>query len=121
MFDNLIKTDSAGDCNKARRLLQVKYRGTFCASACAAHTLDRLLEDIGKLKRFANSIATLRVIAEMYTALRLTDSNNPSSGEIFPRMCKLTESLRVNEFVTAKERTFALGLDGHRKITTTVA
>ena len=75
-----------------------------------------LLEDIGKLKRFANTIATLRVIAEMYKARRLTDGNNPTSSEIYPRMCKLTESLRVNEFVTAEGRTFALGLDEHRKI-----
>jgi len=201
-------TDSAGDCKKARRLLKEKYRGKICVSACAAHTLDLLLEDIGKLKRFANTIATMRVIgkvisnhakirheykdknggkeldrycesrfgtccimiesakenksalrktvvseafdefmkckkkpktdqpsyfsftkgqglshhalgkltkqcvlsdkfwedadefvtvtADVYKALRLTDSNNPTSGEIFPRMCKLTESLRVN-------------------------
>ena len=38
-----------------------------------------LLEDIGKLKRFANTIATLRVIADVYKALRLTDGNNPMS------------------------------------------
>ena len=38
VVDHVIRTDSAGDCNKARRLLQVKYRGTFCVSACAAHT-----------------------------------------------------------------------------------
>ena len=50
----------------------------------------------------------------MYRALRWTDSNNPTSGEIFP------ESVRVNEFVTAEERTFALGLDEHRKITKAV-
>ncbi len=37
-------------------------------------------------------------------ALRLTDSNNPTSGEIFPRTCKLThwKSLRVTEFGTAE-------------------
>ena len=53
-------TDSAGACKMARRLLKEKYRGKICVTACAAHTLDRLLEDIGKLKRFANTIATLR-------------------------------------------------------------
>jgi hypothetical protein len=42
-------------------------------------------------------------------APRLTDSddtvlNNPTSGEIFPRTCKLAhwQSLRVNEFGTAE-------------------
>ena len=50
----------------------------------------------------------------MYKALRLTDSSNPTSGEIFP------ESVRVNEFGTAEERTFALGLDEHWKITMAV-
>ena len=58
-------TDSAGDCKKARRLLKEKYRGKICVSACAAHTLDLLLEDIGKLKRFANTIATMRVIGKV--------------------------------------------------------
>ena len=53
-------TDSAGDCKKARRLLKEKYGGKICVSACAAHTLDLLLEDIGKLKRFARTIATMR-------------------------------------------------------------
>jgi hypothetical protein len=42
--------DSAGDCKKARRLLKEKYGGKICVSgsACAAHTLDLLLENIGK-------------------------------------------------------------------------
>ena len=31
-------------------------------------------------------------------------------------MCKLTESLRVKEFLTAEGRTFKLGLDEHKKI-----
>ena len=35
------------------------------ATACAARTLDLLLEDIGKLKRFANTIATVRVIGKV--------------------------------------------------------
>ena len=60
--------DSAGDCKKARRLLKEKYRGKICVSACAAHTLDLLLEDIGKLKRFANTIATMRVIGKVIMA-----------------------------------------------------
>ena len=41
-------TESAGDCKKARRLLKGKYGGKICVSACAAHTLDLLLEDICK-------------------------------------------------------------------------
>ena len=221
-------TDSAGDCKKARERLKKKYRGRICVSACAAHTLDLLLEDIGKIKRFANTIAKMRVIgkvimnigairheykdknggkeldrycdtrfgtccimcesakenksalrktvvseafddfmknkkkpkknqpsyfsftkgeglshhglgkltkecvlhdtfwedidefltitAEPYKSLRLTDSNNPTSGEIFPRMCKLKDSIRVNEFVTAEGRTFKLANDEHRTI-----
>ena len=41
--------DSAGDCKKARRLLKEKYRNNLdLCQACAAHTLDLLLEDIGK-------------------------------------------------------------------------
>ena len=48
--------------------------------------------------------------------LRLSDGTNATSGQIFRRMCKLTESLRVNEIVTAEGRTFALGLDEHKKI-----
>ena len=52
VIDQVI-TDSAGDCKKARRLLKEKYGGRICVSACAAHTLDLLLEDIGKHKRFA--------------------------------------------------------------------
>ena len=63
VIDQVI-TDSAGDCKKARRLLKEKYGGRICVSACAAHTLDLLLEDIGKHKRFAKVIAKLRVIAE---------------------------------------------------------
>ena len=31
--------------------------------------------------------------------LRLSDGTNVMSGEFFRRMCKLTERLRVNEFV----------------------
>ena len=58
-------TDSAGDCKKARRLLKEKYGGKICVSACAAHTLDLLLEDIGKLKRFATTIATMRVMGKV--------------------------------------------------------
>ncbi len=46
VFDQVI-ADSAGDCKKARRLLKEKYRNKLC-QACAAHTLDLLLEDIGK-------------------------------------------------------------------------
>ena len=40
-------------------------RRRICVSACAAHTLDLLLEDIGKIRRFANLIAKLRVIARV--------------------------------------------------------
>jgi hypothetical protein len=42
----------------------------------------------------------LTVTDDVDKALRLTESSNPTSSEIFPRMCKLTESLRMNEFVT---------------------
>ena len=60
-----VLTDSAGDCRKAREKLKRKYGGRICVSACAAHTLDLLLEDIGKIRRFANLIAKLRVIAKV--------------------------------------------------------
>ena len=60
-----VLTDSAGDCRKAREKLKRKYGGRICVSACAAHTLDLLLEDIGKILRFANLIAKLRVIAKV--------------------------------------------------------
>lgn len=56
--------DSAGDCKKARRLLKAK-RPKLVVGACAAHTLDLLIEDIGKIKRFANVIAKARVITKV--------------------------------------------------------
>ena len=43
--------DSAGDCKTARRLLKEKYRNKICvklALRTVPHTLDLLLEDIGK-------------------------------------------------------------------------
>ena len=40
--------DSAGDCKKARRLLKEKYRNKICVKLAPAHTLDLLLENIGK-------------------------------------------------------------------------
>jgi hypothetical protein len=49
---------------------------------------------------FEDADEFLTVTDDVDKALRLTDSNNPTSSEIFPRMCKLTESLRMNEFVT---------------------
>jgi hypothetical protein len=72
---------------------------------CVLH--DTFWEDIDEF---------LTITAEPYKALRLTDSNNPTSGEIFPRMCKLKDSIRVNEFVTAEGRTFKLANDEHRTI-----
>ena len=45
--------------------LKAKYGGRICVSACAAHTLGLLLEGIGKIRRFANVVAKLRVIAKV--------------------------------------------------------
>ena len=88
-------TDSAGDCKKARRLLKEKYRGKICVSACAAHTVDPLLEDIGKFKRFANMIATLRVIGKVimnHAAIRhehkgVVEDKNCGPGKELDRFC----------------------------------
>jgi hypothetical protein len=83
-------TDSAGDCKKARRLLKEKYRGKICVSACAAHTLDLLLEDIGKLKRFANTIAIMRVIGKVimnHAAIR-HEYKDKNGGRDLDRYCE---------------------------------
>ena len=55
---------SVGDCKKAHRLLRTK-RPKLCVGACAAHTIDLLIEDIGKIKRFANVTAKVRVITKV--------------------------------------------------------
>jgi hypothetical protein len=103
VVDHVIKTDSAGDCNKARRLLQVKYRGTFCVSACAAHTLDRLLEDIGKFKRFANTIATMRVIGKVIMAHAASRHEcKDKNGGSFGTCCIMCESAKENKSALTK-------------------
>jgi hypothetical protein len=101
-------TDSAGDCKKARRLLKEKYRGKICVSACAAHTLDLLLEDIGKHKRFASTIATMRVIGKVimnHAAIRHEYKDNLKNGgkELdrycdtrFTTCCIMCESAKEN-------------------------
>jgi hypothetical protein len=45
--------------------LKAKYGGRICVSARAAHTLDLLLEGIGKIRRFAYVVAKLHVIAKV--------------------------------------------------------
>ena len=91
------------DCNKARRLLQVKYRGTFCVSACAAHTLDRLLEDIGKFKRFANTIATMRVIGKVIMAHAASRHEcKDKNGGSFGTCCIMCESAKENKSALRK-------------------
>ena len=51
-----IITDSASNCVAARKLIAKKYPHTTCAP-CAAHCVDLLLEDIGKLSWIASVIA----------------------------------------------------------------
>ena len=66
-----------------------KYRGKICVSACAAHTLDLLLEDIGKLKRFANTIVTMRVIGKVimnHAAIR-HEYKDKNGGKELDRYC----------------------------------
>ena len=90
-------TDSAGDCKKARRLLKEKYGGKICVSACAAHTLDLLLEDIGKLKRFARTIATMRVMGKVimnHAAIR-HEYKDKNGGKELDRYCDTRFGTRV--------------------------
>jgi hypothetical protein len=43
-------------------------------------------------KHWKDADEVITVTTDLHKALRLTDSNNPTSSEISPRMCKLTDS-----------------------------
>ncbi|XP_058003663.1 uncharacterized protein LOC110645316 [Hevea brasiliensis] len=50
-----VVTDNASNCVLARKLLQVKHPHLYW-TPCAAHCLDLILEDIGKIPKFHNTI-----------------------------------------------------------------
>jgi hypothetical protein len=110
-FDEFMK------CKKKPKTDQPSYFSFTKGQGLSHHALGKLTKQCVLSDKFwEDADGFLTITAEVYKALRLTDSNNPTSGEIYPRMCKVTESIRVNEFVTAEGRTFQLGRDEHRKI-----
>ena len=124
-------TDSAGDCKKARRLLKEKYGGKICVSACAAHTLDLLLEDIGKIKRFATTIATMRVMGKVimnHAAIRHEYKDKNGGKELdryrdtrFGTCCIMCESAKENKSALRKRSRSAQRSDVGKRTRTSSA
>lgn len=74
--DNVIQlvTDNAANCKKAGELLMRRRKKLFW-TPCAAHCIDLMLEDVGKIKSFKNVInKAMKMTSFIYRHARILDA-----------------------------------------------